>query len=111
MYRGKPAVTINYFGEGAAVYIGTFADEGFYSVLVDWLMRKKKIESALPSANGFEATERSSSNQKIVFALNYNDDAIQIPCNRKEFEDVISGEKIKGLLKIQGLNAKILKRC
>jgi len=111
IYKQKPAATLNHYGDGTAIYLGTFADKGFYLTLVDWSIEKKKIESVLPSADGFEATERSSSNQKIVFALNYNDDAIRIPCDGKEFEDVISGEKVKGLLKIQGLDAKILKRC
>jgi len=110
MYRRKPAVAINYFGEGAAVYIGTFPDEGFYSVLVDWLIRKKKIEPVLPSADGFEAAERSSPDHKVVFALNHSEKAVKISCNGNEFEDLISGEKVEGFLKIRGLDARILRR-
>ena len=100
---------MNNFGDGTAIYIGTFADKEFYLSFVDWLMKKKKIESVLPSTDGLEATKRSSSSHEIVFALNYNDNAIQIPCVGREFQDIISGRRIKDFLKIKGRNMKILK--
>jgi len=109
IYKGKPVVTINDFGDGVAIYIGTFADKEFYLALVDWLIKKKRIEPVLPPAEGLEATKRSSSNYEIVFALNHNDNAILIPCNGKEFQDLISDEKIKGSFNIEGRNARILK--
>jgi len=111
LYREKPAATINDFGKGTAIYVGAFADKGFYLCLVDWLMKKKKIVSVLPSAEGLEATERSSGGSRIVFALNFSENAIQVSCNGLEFQDLVSGERIKELLKIQGRDAKILKRC
>ena len=109
IYDEKPAVTINNYGDGTAIYIGTFPNSEFYITLVDWLIRKKKIESVLPSITGLEATKRSSSNSEVIFALNYNNKAIQIPCNGREFQDIISGERIKDLLKIEGRDARILK--
>ena len=109
IYDEKPAVTINNYGDGTAIYIGTFPNSEFYVTLVDWLIRKKKIESVLPSITGLEATKRSSSNSEVIFALNYNNKAIQIPCNGREFQDIISGERIKDLLKIEGRDARILK--
>jgi len=45
----------------------------------------------------------------IIFALNYNDKALRIPCNGREFKGIISGEKIKDILKIKGRDARILK--
>ena len=109
IYKKKPAVTISNFGDGNAIYIGTFADKEFYLSLADWLMKKKKIESVLPPKDGLEATKRSSSNHEIVFALNYNDRALQIPCNGREYQDLVSSERIKDLLKIEGRDMRILK--
>jgi len=109
IYDGKPAVTINNFGDGAAIYIGTFLKKEFYMTLVDWLIKKKKIESVLLPIDGLEATKRSGGNGQIIFALNYNDEAIRISCNGREFQDLISNEKIKDSLKIEGRDARILK--
>jgi len=111
IYKEKPAVTINRFGDGAAMYVGSFPDREFYLTLTDWLMKKKMIESVLPPKEGFEATERSGSSDEIVFALNHNENAIKVPCNGRVFKDLVSGEEIKGFLKIEGRDAKILERC
>ena len=70
-------------------------------------MKKKKIESVLPPIDGLEATRRSSSKDEIIFALNYSDNAIQIPCNGREFQDLISDERVKDFLKIEGRNMRI----
>ena len=36
-YASRPAVTINEFGLGKAIYIGTVSDQPFYYDLIDWL--------------------------------------------------------------------------
>ncbi|MDH5439325.1 MAG: beta-galactosidase [Candidatus Bathyarchaeota archaeon] len=109
IYEDEPAVTVNDFGDGSAMYIGTFVDRGFFSSLVDWLARSRKVESVLPSAEGLEATKRSDSKHEIVFALNYKDNAMQIRCDGREFQDLVSGERLKDYIQIEGLDARILK--
>ncbi len=109
LYSGKPAVTMNRFGNGTAIYIGTFADPAFYSALADWLTKKHKIETVLPYAAGLEATERSGSDGHIVFALNFDEDALEIACDGKIYQDLLTGKKAAGTLKIEGLDLRILK--
>jgi len=109
IYKGKPVVTVNRFGDGAAIYLGTFADEEFCSALVDWLIRKGRIEKVLPSAPGLEATKRSSPDEEIIFALNHGDKAVEVPCNGREFQDLITGEKIVHSLTVGGIDVRILK--
>jgi len=60
--------------------------------------------------NGFEAIKRTSSDREIVFALNHNEKPVQVSCGKMELEDLISGEKVDRMLKIDGFDAKILKR-
>jgi len=109
LYSGKPAVTLNKYGNGTAIYVGTFASAAFYTALVDWLTRKRKIETVLPSAAGLEATKRSGSDGQIFFALNFNEDALKIACDGKEFRDLLTGKKIADTLRVEGLDARILK--
>lgn len=110
IYEDRPAVTVNHFGDGTAVYVGSFLDKPFYSALVEWVIAKVGIEPVLPSAYGFEAIKRTSSDREIVFALNHNEKPVQVPCGKMELEDLISGEKVDRMLKIDGFDAKILKR-
>jgi len=108
IFRSKPAVTVNTFGDGAAVYIGVFGDNRFYLAFLDWLAKNGKIGSILPSAEGFEATKRTSNDHEVFFALNYNDDALQIPLDQRVYKDLVKGKKIKHSLRINGLDARIL---
>jgi beta-galactosidase len=109
IYKDKPAATVNNFGDGTAMCIGTFMDQEFNSSIVDWLAGSKKIESVLPPAEGLEATKRSNSKHEIVFALNYKDNAMQIRCKGSEFQDLLSGERLKDSIQIEGVDAKILR--
>jgi beta-galactosidase len=108
IYAGKPAATINNYGEGLAIYIGSFLDEILYSAILDWLMERVTIKPALSSADGLEAVERIGSSGRIIFALNHSERIIQIPL-KEEYYEILSGEKASGLLKIEGLDAKVLK--
>ncbi|MBS7639881.1 MAG: beta-galactosidase [Candidatus Bathyarchaeia archaeon] len=108
IYSGKPAATINMYGRGMAIYLGTFPDPKFYSVLVDWLIRRAGIKPTLPPVEGLEAVERVSSETRIIFALNHGEAAIQFPLE-EECKEILSGEKVKGLIKIDGLDVKVLK--
>ena len=91
------------------MYTGTFVDREFNSSLIDWLTISRKVESVLPPAGGLEATKRSNSKHEIVFALNYKDNAMQIRCDGREFQDLVSGERLKDYIQIESLDAKILK--
>jgi hypothetical protein len=91
------------------MYTGTFVDREFNSSLIDWLTISRKVESVLPPAGGLEATKRSNSKNEIVFALDYKDNAMQIHCYGSEFQDLLSGERLKDLIQIEGLDARILK--
>ena len=53
--------------------------------------------------------KRSNSKHEIVFALNYRDNAMQIRCDGKEFQDLVSGETLKDIIQIEGLDARILR--
>ena len=37
-YAGKPAITLNQFGAGRAIYIGAMGDAQLYDLLAKWLL-------------------------------------------------------------------------
>ncbi len=108
IYAGKPAATINSYGKGLAIYIGVFPDGTFYSTLADWLIKEGGIKPILPPVEGLEAVERTSSSDRIIFALNHSDKTIKVPLE-EEYYEILSGEKVKNELKIDSLDVKVLK--
>ncbi|MEM3716437.1 MAG: beta-galactosidase, partial [Candidatus Bathyarchaeia archaeon] len=108
IYAGKPAATINKYGEGTAIYIGTFPDEEIYSQLSDWLIRKAGIKPTLPPAEGLEAVERVGRGNRVIFALNHGEKATRFFL-KEECQEILSDKILKGLVEIGGLDVKILK--
>jgi beta-galactosidase len=108
IYKGKPAITSNIFGKGKAIYLGIFAEKGLYMDLVDWLINKGNIEPVLPAVVGFEATERVSPKNRIVFALNHTQNTIKVPCNGKKFEDLLSGDKVTECIDLGAFDVRFL---
>lgn len=108
IYEGKPAAAVNRFGEGIAVYIGTFPDEKFYSQLSNWLIGKAGIKPTLPPTEGLEAIERTGPENRIIFALNHRENAIEFSLE-EECLEILTGRRLKGLVKVDGLDVKVLK--
>jgi len=108
IYADKPAVTINNYGRGLAIYFGVFPDESFYSMLADWLIKEAGIKPILPPTEGLEATERAGSSDKVIFALNHSNRTIKVPLEEECYE-ILSGEKVKNELRIGGLDVKVLR--
>jgi beta-galactosidase len=70
-YTGQPAITLNRYGKGRAVYIGTFGDDELYQALLNWLMNDLGISGTATAPAGVEVTERWQGNRKIMFILNH----------------------------------------
>ncbi len=106
MYRGKPAATMKRFGKGIAIYVGTFASSEFHDELVDRLIRMGAAEEVLPDALGVEATRRKGDGKEIVFVLNHKDETVELNLGGRVFIDLVSGDRLSGSVRIEGLDFK-----
>ncbi len=71
-YAGKPAVTINRYGRGAVIYVGTEPRSSrFYSGLVQLVARRTGLALGPKLPNGVEMATRQKAGEKIIFLLNY----------------------------------------
>jgi beta-galactosidase len=95
-YAGKPAITINQFGEGQVVYVGAVGDKQLYDVLAAWLLRLTRIKPVLTALDGIEVTERWQDNKRLLFVLNHTKDQQKIvfdKCYRSLMDDsILEGE-------------------
>ena len=56
---GKPAITLNRFGSGRAIYIGAVGDSKLYDLLAKWLLDTTGLEDAFAIPPGVEVTQRT----------------------------------------------------
>jgi beta-galactosidase len=91
-YAGKPAITLNRFGAGRAMYIGTVGDAPLYNLLAKWLLDTTGLQDSFATPHGVEATQRMQGDKYLRFILNHNDTPqtihLESPCinllNRKQ---------------------------
>jgi beta-galactosidase len=107
-FAGKPAITRNRFGEGQVIYIGVFSDFRFYEHLAHWLLSEVQIKAPLAASPGVEVTERWQGDQRLLFLLNHNNQSQPIRLNG-ELIDLISGDKVSGLVHLGAKDVMILK--
>ena len=77
-YAGHPAMTINSFGRGKAIYIGTVSQQAFYYDLVAWLRNLCMLQSLLKVPDSVEVSMRQKEGTKIFFLLNHQSTPVRI---------------------------------
>jgi len=99
-YAGRTAATLNKYGQGQVLYLGTFGDDELHDKVVDWMAKSAGIFSALVTPDGVEVTERWRNGQKIFFVLNHTDDVQEINLPEK-YRDLLNGEVFEGTLDLE----------
>ncbi len=77
-YAGRPAVTMNNFGEGKAIYIGTMSHQAFYYDLIVWLRQLCNLFPLLKVPDSVEVSLRAKGDTRIYFLLNHQNTPVRI---------------------------------
>ncbi len=77
-YAGRPAMTINNYGLGKAIYIGTICQQPFYYDLVAWLRQLCNLQTLLKVPDTVEVSMRQKGDTKIYFLLNHQNTPVRI---------------------------------
>ena len=77
-YAGRPAVTVNQYGEGKAIYVGTVSQQNFYHDLIAWIRQTCNVFSLLKVPDGVEVSLRQKDDTRIYFLLNHQNTPIRI---------------------------------
>jgi len=96
---GKPAITLNQFGQGQVVYVGTTGDVDLYEALAGWLLGLTGVEPVLPAPEGVEVTERWQGASRLLFVLNHTEQAQEVDLNG-HYVDILSGSASEGTVTI-----------
>ena len=96
-YAGRPAITMNNYGDGKAIYIGTVSHQSFYHDLVVWLRQLVGLFPLLKVPDTVEVSMRQKENKKIYFLLNHQHSPVRISFF-KPMHDFLTGKTLTGNL-------------
>ncbi len=99
-YAGKPALTINTFGLGKAIYIGTQSHQHFYHDLVAWLRNMGGLHPILKVPENIEVSMREKEGARVYFLLNHQNSPVRIQFY-KPMHDFLTGQNIVGNYDLQ----------
>lgn len=94
-YAGKPAITMNQFGEGRAIYIGMMSNLPFYHDLVTWLRQICGITPLLRVPDQVEVCMRVRGDYRIYFLLNHHAQPVHVQF-LKPVRDCLTGKTLSG---------------
>lgn len=107
-FAGRPAVTRNAHGRGAAYYLGTRLDAAGLDLLLGRVIKEAHIEPVLRGPAGVEATLREAKRGQFLFVLNHTDQAANASLGRHRGRDLISGKTVSGKLHLPALGAAVI---
>jgi beta-galactosidase len=94
-YAGKPAITMNTFGLGKAIYVGTMSHQHFYFDLVAWLRQICNLHPLLKVPDTVEVSMRVKEGTKVFFLLNHQVTPVRIQFY-KPMHDYLTGNTFSG---------------
>ena len=94
-YAGRPAVTMNTFGLGKAIYIGTMSHQHFYHDLVSWLRQMCSLHPLLKVPENVEVSMRQKEGMRVFFLLNHQNSPVRIQFY-KPMHDFLTGNTFSG---------------
>jgi beta-galactosidase len=99
-YAGKPAVTMNQFGQGRAVYVGAYANAPLYEALAGWLLGLADVQPLLSVPEGIEVTERWQGERRLLFLLNHTKQEREISLDRRYTNLIGGSEALEGTVTV-----------
>jgi beta-galactosidase len=111
-YAGRPALTVNRFGQGEAYYLASRNEDCFLGDFYHCLIEKNNIKRVLPAELpvGVTAQVRTDGRQEFVFVSNFTPENQVVDLKDQEFKELRTGERIRGSLTLASYGVKILAR-
>lgn len=94
-YAGKPAITMNEFGAGKAIYVGTVSHQNFYFDLITWARGLCNLFPLIKVPDSVEVCMRQKEGTRVYFLLNHNPTHVRIQFY-KPMHDFLTDQKVSG---------------
>jgi beta-galactosidase len=91
-YAGKAAATVNTYGNGTVIYVGTESTSPvFYERLAVRAAQAAKLQLGGTLPEGVELAVRQNGDKKIVFLLNYTENVQEVSLDQ-DYQNVLTGK-------------------
>ncbi|NBB95878.1 MAG: beta-galactosidase [Planctomycetes bacterium] len=111
-YAGRPALTVNHYGDGKAWYVAARTGQDFlddlYGRLASDLGLRRTLDATLPQ--GVTARMRTNGETDYVFVMNFTDAVAGVDLGETTFADVVNGGEVAGRLALPAYGVAILSR-
>ena len=94
-YAGRPAVTLNTYGLGKAIYVGTQSQQFFYQDLVAWMRQNCGIQPLLKVPEHIEVSMRQKPGMRVYILINHQSTPVRIQFY-KPMHDFLTGSTFSG---------------
>lgn len=117
-YAGRPALTVNQFGQGKAYYIAARAEQAFQRSFYKQIIKEAKIEPALRTELPHQVTAqiRTDGVSEFIFLMNFSDQDQAIMLDEHTYSDMLASNDTAGSgtvsssLVLQPYGVRVLKR-
>ncbi|NLF30864.1 MAG: beta-galactosidase [Planctomycetes bacterium] len=111
-YAGRPAVTVNAFGDGRAYYIASRNDQAFlddfYGRLMADLAVRRPLEALVPQ--GVSVAVRTDGTREFLFVMNFTGDVQTIDLGPTAVTDMVSGQAVSGAITLPAFGSRVMQR-
>lgn len=106
-YSGWPVMTVNNFGLGKAVYVGTQSHQPFYYDLIAWARQMCGLHPMLKVPERVEVAMRQKEGTNLHFLLNHQKSSIRLQFY-KPMHDFLTGTSVVGSQELPGHGVLVL---
>ncbi len=107
-YADMPAITLNRYGNGKAIYVGTIGKGSFFVDLMKWGLKQAGIEAPFHTEEGVEVLRREDDATIFTFLLNHNNHEVSIKLPEPAI-DLISNKNMEGNISLGPREVGVLK--
>ncbi|WP_046227859.1 beta-galactosidase [Paenibacillus dauci] len=113
-YAGRPAVTVNHYGNGEAYYVAARTKDHFLSDLIESITLRADVKRTLAAKLPQDVTAhaRVQGEDEFVFVQNYSDEVKSLQLDDNDYQDLLNAETLApgNTLELQPFGIRILQR-
>jgi beta-galactosidase len=108
-YAGKPVVTRNTLGKGAAYYIASEPEQRFLDTFYQQLLSEQQITPLLHTPEGVEVAQRQTAHGPVTFLLNHRAEQVEVTLPpESHYRELLREKEVTGKITLTEYDVAIL---